>query len=97
MTYKENLDRTFSQIKLICDKYGYFLENLFEDKYQITGSFFSLYFYIDFCNENAIVWERLEFDSFISSDNLKEHLDDFKNQIYLFMKEVESNIEIRPF
>lgn len=97
MTYKENCDKVYSFVKSICNNYGYSIENLFDDKYQITGSFFSIYFYIDFCNENSIVWERLDFDSFLSADSLKEHLDDFRNQIYSFMKEVESKVEVKSF
>lgn len=97
MTYKENCDKVYSFVKSICNNYGYSIENLFDDKYQITGSFFSIYFYIDFCNENSIVWERLEFDSFLSADSLKEHLDDFRNQIYSFMKEIESKVKVKPF
>lgn len=97
MTYKENCDKVYSFVKSICNNYGYSIENLFDDKYQITGSFFSIYFYIDFCNDNSIVWERLEFDSFLSADSLKEHLDDFRNQIYSFMKEIESKVKVKPF
>ena len=97
MTYKENCDKVYSFVKSICNNYGYSIENLFDDKYQITGSFFSIYFYIDFCNENSIVWERLEFDSFTDVNNLEEHINDFKNQIFSFMKEVESGLTIKPF
>lgn len=97
MTVQENYNKIYLNVLLLCDKYGYSLVNLSEYKFQIDGSFFSLYFYIDFCNDNSIVWERLEFDSFISADSLKEHLDDFRDQIYSFMKEIESKVEIRPF
>lgn len=97
MTVQENYNKVYLSIITICDKYGYSLVNLSEYKFQIEGSFFSLYFCIDFCNDNSIVWERLDFDSFLSADSLKEHLDDFRNQIYSFMKEVESKVEVKPF
>lgn len=81
------------KIKSICNDYGYSLDKLTSTEFQVEGAFFCLYYSINIYKDNSIIWNRLEFDTFSSADNLNEYIELFKGQVYRFMKDVEFKIK----